>query len=418
MRYSKPSGRVATSISSQSAADGSTVFSVLGSLQSGDLDPEHLFEVFGSDAATSTTHMGTGLTWPGGALPGTAADLSTLTLLGPDTRAPRTLGASVGLVQEIVGGVSIHFSGDFRRTDFLMRRRNLNLPVVPAARGVGSQDVYGSLTQDGALIAAVDDDARRFPEFGSVWALDPDGWSEYRGATAGFEVRTELLDLFASYTRSETKDNWIGAAAGNPDASLDPRLPDFVEAWDEARSDFDRPDRISATAELRVPGLDGTSLSAVYRYASGAPFTPGYRRGVDANGDGSYDNDVPFVPQPEVLGSVLSEWNCLANQAGGFAVRNSCRAPGQHTLNARLAVGLGLIAGRPLRLFVEGLDLLEADHGVVDSALMLVDPTGSVTTTSGGSRVSIPLQVNPGFGDNLLHTTPGRMLRIGARIGG
>ena len=400
------------------AADGSTVFSVLGSLQSGDLDPEHLFEVFGSDAATTTTHMGTGLSWPGGTLPGTAPDLSTLSLLGPDTRAPRTLGGSVGLVQEIVGGVSLHLSGDFRRTDFLMRRRNLNLPVVPAALGVGSQDVYGSLTQDGALVAAVDDDARRFPEFGAVWALDPDGWSEYRGATAGLEVRTELLDVFATYTRSETKDNWIGAGDGSPDASLDPGLPNFVESWDEARSDFDRPDRLSVAAELRIPGLNGTSIGAVYRYASGAPFTPGYRRGVDANGDGAFDNDVPFVPQPEDLGPVLDEWSCLANQAGGFAVRNSCRAPGQHTLNARLAIGLGLVAGRPLRLFVEGLDLIEADHGLIDDALMLVDPAGTVTTTSGGARVTIPLQVNPGFGDNLLHTTPGRMLRIGARIGG
>src|SRR5690606_4422721 len=127
------------------------------------------------------------------------------------------------------------------------------------------------------------------------------------------------------------------------------------------------------------PALPGTSIAASYRYASGRAFTPGYRRGVDANGDGSFVNDVPFVPQPEELGTLLEDHDCLRNQAGDFAVRNSCRGPARHALDARVRVGLGRLAGWPLSVYVEGLDLLETEDGLIDEALLLVDPDRPLT---------------------------------------
>lgn len=401
------------------AGDGRTSLYGVGSLQSGDVDARHLFEAFARDGAVEARqYLGSGLSWLDATVPGSAGARPTLALLGPDVRPPRSLRATAGVVREIAGGVSVHLSGDFRRTDFLMRRRDLNLPTAPSARDPSSRAVYGTLAKDGALVATTDDDWRRFPSFGAVWALDPDGWSEYRGVTAGLEYRSARLSLYGAFTRSETRDNWIGAARGSADAELAPHLPDFIEDWSEGRSDFDVPNRVTATALFRIPSLPGTSVAATYRFASGRPFTPGYRLGVDANGDGSFANDVPFVPQPDQLGALHSAWPCLQNQAGGFAVRNSCRGPSSHNLSARVQVGLGDLGGQQASFFVEGLNLIESQDGLIDQALMLVDPDADLTYTQGDTRVAIPLTVNPEFGNVMVPTSRGRMLRVGLRIGG
>src|SRR5690606_30255587 len=65
--------------------------------------------------------------------------------------------------------------------------------------------------------------------------------------------------------------------------------------WADGRSDFDVPHRLAVGAELRLPILAGVSIAGVYRYQSGYPFTPGFRDGVDMNGDGSGRNDPAFV---------------------------------------------------------------------------------------------------------------------------
>jgi hypothetical protein len=401
------------------ANDGRTRLFAIGSVHSGDVDPARLFEVFSRDGSSETTlYSGTGLDWPEPTVPGTAPRLPTLSLLGPDTRPPRSFRGTAGLVREIAGGLSIHVSGDFRRTDFLLRRRNMNLAQTPSATDQWSRGVFGTLEKDGALVTATGADARRFPSFGTVWALDPDGWSEYRGVTAGLEFRGRSLDLYGSFTRSETTDNWIGAASGSAEAQLSPRLPSFVEPWDEATSDFDVPDRIVASAVVRIPALPETSVGATYRYSSGRPFTPRYRRGVDANGDGSLENDVPFVPQPDELGTLHADWGCLRNQSGGFAVRNSCRGPARQSLDARLRIALGQLGRHNASIFVDGLDLLETKDGLIDDALLLVDPDAGITVTSGATRLNVPYVINPGFGEVLLPTGRGRMIRVGVRIGG
>lgn len=389
----------------------STRLFVTASMTHGDMDPRVLAQLFGQDVgATETTFVGSGLTWPGGSIPSGPSTRTTLTLVGPDTRAPRSMQANVGVVRHLLDAWSVHVGGTFRRTDFLMRHRNLNLPVTPQAVDPYGRDVYGTLQQDGALITATGSDARRFDQFGSVWALDPDGWSKYWGATAGLEYDGEMADLFVAYTRSETTDNWVGASRGSTGAELSPLLPDST--WAEGTSDFDVPDRITAAGMLH---LSMVTLSAVYRYRSGLPFTPRFRPGVDANGDGSVRNDPAFV-DGAIVDPLLSDWPCLDGQVGDFAVRNSCRGPSVHSLDVRLSVRVARLGDRDATLVVDGFNLVESKDGVLDDALVLVDPAGSIATA--GSTVTIPLMVNPEFGSVLYPSTRGRMLRVGFRIGG
>jgi hypothetical protein len=392
--------------------DGSTTLSSVVSLHHGDVDPGVLAQLFTEDTgATATYFAGSGLDWPMSALPAGATASPTLTLFGPDTRAPRSARASAGRVRRLGGGWSLHLGGSYRRTDFHVRRRNLNLPSLPQATDAYGRDVYGTLQQDGSLVTATGSDARRFSGFNDVWALDPDGWSEQVAGTLGLQYASAASSLYASYTRSETTDNWLGGAQGLSDAALPPLLPASVGDWAEGTSDFDVPDRVAVAV---TTSASVATLSAVYRFRSGLAFTPRYRAGVDANGDGSYRNDPAYV-DAALVDPLLADWGCLSESVGGFAVRNSCRGPSVHSVDVRIRFRLGSVLGRDASLVLDGFDLIESNDGVIDDALLLVDP--SATITGGTGTISVPVIANPGFGQVLYPTTPGRMLRIGLRIG-
>jgi len=391
--------------------DGSTMVTASAALHHGDVDPGALAQVFSQDgAATTTWFAGSGIAWPDAALPGGATAATTLTLLGPDARPPRTAGGSLGIVRRLPGGWSLHAEGAFRRTDFLLRRRDLNRPVVAQAQDPYGREVFGTLVQDGSLVTATGADARRFAGFHEVWALDPDGWSEYWGLTGALGYARGATTLYASYTRSETTDNWTGGSEALVDLRLPPGLADDEE-WAEGTSDFDAPDRVVAAA---TTSMSLVTLSAVYRFRSGLPFTPRYRAGVDANGDGAFRNDVAFV-DGALLAAVPDLEACISDQLGAFAARNSCRGPAVHEVDVRLRLRLGRVMGRDASLMIDGLSLIEPEDGVIDDALMLVDPNGSITST--GGVVTIPLMANSGFGSVLYPSSRGRMLRVGLRIG-
>ena len=112
---------------------------------------------------------------------------------------------------------------------------------------------------------------------------------------------------------------------------------------------------------------------------------------------------------------LLSDWPCLSDQLDKFAVRNSCRGPAVHSLDARLGLQVGRIFGRDARLEIDAFNLIESQDGVIDSALLLVDPAGSIT--SSGGTVTIPVLLNPNFGHVLYPSSRGRMLRVGFTIG-
>ncbi len=275
--------------------DGATVMTANISIIQGNLDPSLLHDAYSHARAEVSRYIGSSLSWPG-ATPSSATSAIPLTILGPDSHAPRSTHASVGLRQRVADGLDIFMGATARRTDFLPRRRDLNLAPFPLAVDPYGRDVSGDLRKVGSVVVADPQSNRRFSDFDAVWAIDTDGWSDYRGVTVGLQYRAEPIDFFASYTRSHTRDNWVGAAAGTPEAQLDPGLPDLA-AWDEGTSDFDVPDRLVAGGTLTVGPDRMLSATGVVRYESGLPFTPGYRAGVDINGDGSAFNDVAWVPE-------------------------------------------------------------------------------------------------------------------------
>lgn len=341
-----------------------------------------------------------------------------LALLGRTFEPPRTTRGSLGITQQLGGGTALHVSGLFRRTDRLPRRRDLNRSIQPFATDQFGRAVYGRLEQVGQLVTPAVGSNRRFQDFDFVWALEPDGWSEHQAVTVALEHSGQgRVQLFGSYTFSSTRDNWLGVRSFAPDAQLDPRLDGTDgDQWAEGRSDLDIPHRVAAGGEIRLPVLHGLNLGGVYRYRSGYPFTPGFREGVDINGDGSPRNDPAFVPASADIEALAGEWPCLRDYLGDFVERNGCRGPGVHDVDLRLSLGVARWRGRTAELMVEAFNLLDPEDGLRDQALFLVDDTRSLTFDEAAREVTVPLRVNPGFGEILIPSTLGRWFRFGFRL--
>lgn len=341
---------------------------------------------------------------------------STLTLLGPAPKPPRTIRTSLGFTAGVGSSTTFDISGAYRHTDYLPRRHNLNLASLPSGQDQFGRDMYGTTSQVGGLIGTVPGSNRRFAAFDVVSSLDPDGFSDYWGISIALQRRVgSSFHFFASYTYSQTKDNWLSGLGGEPESQFTP-FPDSLRDvdWADGRSDFDVPHVVTLGAEFDLGLL---RLGAFYRTQSGLPFTPGFRYGQDMNGEGSFTNDPAFVDnQIAGVAELMSQWSCLEQQVAQFAERNSCRGPMINTLDLRLTLNTIRIVGNPIELVVDGLNLLDSGMDQLDGALFLIDPNGTTTIDPVTGTVDVPLIVNPNFGKPFVRYSTGRAVRLGARV--
>jgi hypothetical protein len=381
-------------------------------------DPALMAELL-SGAGGVLVRRGTGLlgAWP------TAPDTIAAPVVGQRlavttgrVELPRT--GRVQLAIERRGArTGVRLSGTYRHTDFLPRRRDLNLLPAPSATdSLSGRPIYGTLQQYGALVVGRPGTSRRFTGFDLVSGLEPTGYSDYYGLSVGFDHQVVRgLALLASYTYSVTHDNWLGAA-GSPEEQLSPLADSATaDAWADGRSDFDVPHRVSVGAELRLPGRLGVRIATLYRRRSGLPYTPGFAPGVDVNGDGASNDPAFVVDTIPGMTALLAEHECLRAQLGRMAERNACRAPGVSQLDVRLRLTLP-IGPTGAELTVDGLNLLDPETGPVNRALYLVDRTGAITTDAAAGRVIIPLVANPAFGRTLSSRRSGALWRVGVAV--
>ncbi|MGA2382674.1 MAG: carboxypeptidase regulatory-like domain-containing protein [Gemmatimonadales bacterium] len=382
------------------------------------LDPAVVAEVLSHDGSAQIRRgVGALGAWPG--VPdSTVAPVTgpVLTFLNSGFEPPRTGRASLSVARELGAGTSLQVAGQYRHTGFLPQRSDLNLGTAPQMHDQYGRPVYGTLQQYGSMLVATPGSNRRFSDFDAVWALDPTGFSDYWGVTVSLErIREQGLSLWASYTYSRTTDNTPGILGSTPEQQLSPFPGVTGQAdWRDGRSDLDVPHRAALGAEWSYGAV---RLAGIVRYRSGAPFTPGFRDGVDANGDGASGNDPAYVSDTvKAAAAVIGKWACLRQQIGTLAARNSCRGPDVTSFDARLVVRLLTVGGLPAELVVDGLNLLTTDDGVVDRALYLVDPSRTITMNAAGTVVTVPLVANPNFGKLLVRRSPSATVRAGLRF--
>ena len=354
------------------------------------------------------------LAWPQvGPAVGTSAGQA-LTLFGADVRLPRAIKMDVSLSQHVATATSLTVAVGYRHGDYLLQRQDLNRVAGNVAVGSDGRPIFGSLEQYGGLLTPTVGSNRRFPEFDFVYGLTSTGYNDYYEASVTLDRRlSRQFGALLSYTYSRTTDNLPGELSADPADRLSP-FPDGLNGarWEDARSDLDIPHRVAALLTYGASGTAGLSLAARFRYRSGLPFTPGFRYGVDANGDGSVNNDPAFVGASIPGMNDLSATNtCLASQVGAIAARNSCRDPGVYALDLHAA--MTITHGWALTL--DGFSVLGSTTGLYDHAAVLVNPAGSITTDASG-HIVLPLIANPSFGQLLSRRGEPRTIRVGIRM--
>jgi outer membrane receptor protein involved in Fe transport len=197
-----------------------------------------------------------------------------------------------------------------------------------------------------------------------------------------------------SYTYSNSRDNSSSSCcisgtailetptASSPNFLGDPG-DDLVGSWGPA--DFERPHQVVLSGVAQLPWA-GITLSGIYRGQSGLPYTPTVDG--DVNGDGRDENDRAFIGDPSVMNfaspedaatysSLLSRFDCLSDQVGQIATRNSCRNPWINRLDARVTVPIEAGRGPRVELIADlfnVLNLLNEDWGQVLQVGILGQP--------------------------------------------
>ncbi len=358
------------------------------------------------------------LTWPSTGTDNTAAVVGpSLTFFGPEVKKPRSFKADLSLQQRLGDAMSLGLSGAYRHGDYLLRREDVNRGVASATLDDG-RTVWGGLQQFGALITPAVGSNRRFPEFDMAYGLTSTGYVDYYEFTATLDRRVAGgLDARLSYTYSKTTDNLPGSLSSDPADHLSP-FPTGLnsQAWEDGRSDLDMPHRIAAELIYTGAGKHPISVAARYRARSGLPFTPGYRSGVDVNGDGSGNNDPAFINTSlSGMAALVSAHSCLAAQEEAIASRNSCRDKMATALDLHASIGLTVLGGRNVSFVVDGFNLVSSASGVFDHAALLVDGAHGITTNGAGHLV-LPLVANPNFGQLLSRRNDARLIRFGLKV--
>lgn len=394
------------------ANDGATLFRISGGLYRGELDPGVLADLIQMDGRTRARRAFGAVTgWPGA--PTGGSERALLALPGVELASPLSIRGSVGLLRKLGDATSVEVHGVVRRSEGLVRVADLNRIPLPRA-SVSGRDVFGIPVKEGALVGSEPGTNRLFPTYDAVWAQNTDGTSEYLGVGAALDHAAEGWGFRASYLFSRSEDNMPGILSGDPSAGLDP-FPLREEDWRDGRSDLDLPHRAAVEGRVEIPGLAGSEIAAIYTFRSGLPFTPGFRPGVDLNGDGSWSNDPAILAGAPDASALLAEWGCETGAEGGILPRNACRGSAVHDMDLRLVLGGVSLGGLSLAVTGEVLGVFESSDGFRDTALFLVDPSAPLDLSSDGV-LSVPLVANPTFGEILRPHIPGRVFRFGVRV--
>lgn len=385
-----------------------------GGLYQGELDPSLFAEALLFDGG-STVRRGLGLfpAWPsdpGGAAPTVG---KRLTLFSDQYRSPRTAKFDFGFARSFGGGTTLSAGASYSHSDFLLRRQDLNRADAGGRATQEGRLVYGTLVKQGALVSAAPESNRLFDTHDLVFGLAPTGYVDHYEINAGLAHRvTRGFSVDVAYTYGKTTDNLVGLLQADPADQLDP-FPEGLPGggdWSSGRSDLDITHRVAASAEYRSSGTRPMILGARWRWRSGLPFTPGFRPGVDLNGDGGGNNDPVVTPQ----GGLTA---CPDAPGGEFAPRNSCREDGVQALDLRFSIGLPVTFGSGGNVFltVDAFNLVSSSSGVIDKAALLIDPAGQLGTGTGGTIV-VPFTANPRFGTLLSRRVEPRLLRVGLKM--
>lgn len=299
----------------------------------------------------------------------------------PTFELPQTVKANVGIAHALTGALKLELDFVYGRTtdNFYVEERNLLDEQFRA--DIEDRPVFaplGDMRSSGRFSFASN---RVDPSFDQV--LSHVSTAEGRNYQVSFELSQRWNGRFAwqfGYTYSNSKDNssysccisstalFETPTAGDPNFLGEPG-DELTGSW--GPSDFDRRHTFVASGQVALPL--GFEVAGIWRLTSGRPWTPTI--GDDANADGFRGNDRAYIgtdlvfetPEDEqLMAGFIAEHECLAEQQGRIASRNSCRQPWFNRLDLRLRKTFGLAGTHRVELvgdFFNVLNLINDEWG-------------------------------------------------------
>jgi hypothetical protein len=187
--------------------------------------------------------------------PGTVQkNVGTVNFDNPDRHLPYSRQATIGFERQI--GPDLAFSADFVRIN--MRELYMQRDLNPGLR---------TSTSRTASIVRTDS---RFTA--AVLEIINAGWADYSALQMSLNKRFSHNHSFrVSYTRSKSYGNT--GSPGNIETISTQVLDNLNLEQNEGRTGEDRPDILSIDSSVMVPHTHGLTLSGVYQFSSGTPFT-------------------------------------------------------------------------------------------------------------------------------------------------
>lgn len=328
--------------------------------------------------------------------PSQALRTPTVSLINPDQRMPASLRAELGYRTRLPLNLNANFRYSFARGVSLWGYYDINLDHAHyVTLGSEARPFFGDASSivraTGQTTLAT---SRIHSRFGNVFDIRADRASTAHQLIA--QVTGQLprnYRVSTNYTLSFARDN--GGSFGTPTAA-NPNQPEW------AASGNDRRHTLNLTIVKAF--LPEVEVAAIGRLSSGAPFTP--MVAGDINGDG-LSNDRAFIFAPSysdvavatgmrnLLNSVPARIaECLRDQFGQIADRNSCRSAWSHGLDIRGSVRPNLPRiERRLTISIDANNILRGKTARVDNRLLEVRGFNSTTN-------SFVYEVNEAFGQS------------------
>lgn len=322
---------------------------------------------------------------PTGCAGTTNATPNEINLIADDFKSPQVARYSLGIDRQLPFGLIGTLEGLYTQTIHDVLYQNLRVEIDPQGRTVEGRPRYQTRPSSatpglGDVIDITNtDEGYAYNLTAQVQRPFRNGWDFSLAYT--FSRAEDVNPL----TSSQAISNWrFNLTQDNPN---NPGL---------GRSDFDIPHRIVASTSYRVPLFRraSTDLSLVYVGQSGLPYS--FRYNDDVNFDGSFGNDLLYIPasaadvrfEPfraagtngandrgqlitpqqswENLDAFINGVECLRENRGQVLDRNACRTPWSNRFDFRLAQNIAPFGRQNAQVTLDILNvgnLLNEDWG-------------------------------------------------------
>lgn len=294
------------------------------------------------------------------------------TFFSDDFGLPKTLKANVGY-ERVLGlqtkiGLDLIYSrtwDNFNVIDLNLQDQQFTLASEQDRPVFVAEDRYNPTRRAGSSRLASNAFNRVFL---NVSESEAEAWNlaleleQPVGEDLQFGVRYAYTRAFdnSSYSCCTAQEGFERATFGDPNFIGDIG-DDARGAW--GPSDFERRHAVVANVMWNAPFR--FEVNGIWRSQSGTPFTPivdGDINGddLDSNDRAMISRDLRFETPEEAAAfeSILGEWDCLRDQLGSVASRNSCRGPWFHSLDLRISREFPTFSGQRAELLVDLFNVL------------------------------------------------------------